>query len=112
MDEVDHFFYGQDVGYPDPNNPERWIGKRYEETFVVPLEAEVQLMRQRASEVRGNMQWVPASRKHPRRIVIVDEGASMARPGTKPEVKGRIIGALLSLCDQGAGAGWTNSRSR
>lgn len=107
LDEVDNFFYGQDVGHPDPNNPEKWIGKRYEETFVRPLEAEVQAMRQRAADVRGQMQAIPASRKHPRRIVIIDEGASMARPGSKPEIKGRIVGALLSLLDQGAGAGWT-----
>jgi len=107
VDEVDNFFYGQDVGHPDPNNPERWIGKKYEETFVPPLEHHVQLMRERASEVRGSMQWIPASRKHPRRIVIVDEGASLARPSANLNTRQRIISAMLNLCDQGAGAGYT-----
>lgn len=108
VDQVDNFFYGQDVGHPDPNNPEKWIGKRYEETFVVPLEREVETMRKRASEARAaGMQVIPASTKYKRRIVIVDEGASLVRPGAKPETKGRIVGAMLSLCDQGASSGWT-----
>jgi hypothetical protein len=64
-------------------------------------------MRQRASEVRGTMQSIPASKKHPRRIVICDEGASMARPGTTLATRQRIVGAFLNLCDQGAGAGFT-----
>jgi hypothetical protein len=107
VDEVNNFYYGADVGAPDPNNPERWIGKRYEETFVIPLEFHVQQMRARAAEVRGSMQWIPASKKYKRRIVIVDEGASLARPGSRPEVRQRIISAMLNLLDQGAGAGYT-----
>jgi len=53
------------------------------------------------------MQWIPASRKHPRRIVIVDEGASLARPSANLNTRQRIISAMLNLCDQGAGAGYT-----
>lgn len=108
-DEIDHFFYGQGVGGPDPNHPERWLGKRYEDTWVEPLEHQVFEMRDRAAEVResGAGQHVVASQKRPWRFVVVDEGASIIRQGANPTTRQRIISAFLNLGDQGAGAGYT-----
>jgi len=109
VDEVDHFFYGQGVGGPDPNHPERWLGKRYEDTWVEPLEHAVHDMRERAAEVRnsGAGQHVVASTKRKWRFIVIDEGASMIRQGANPTTRQRIISAILNLGDQGAGAGYT-----